>query len=204
MRDMRVYPDTKTGETLLAAGTIIVGIQLPLGLDSLKLDVGRLLPDVLVFDGRPSVKASNLGSEPSDVTADIVLLGKEAFPPPPLPSPLPPTTFARIRPRYWLDSKSVVEPDRSSPGKTVTMVTAHLKDVPLEILPHRDAVFRGFIQKVIFKGSAVAGVRGNAAVGATIEGLALANGTEMELRNIPFEGAFTISRGGVKKVVETL
>ncbi len=208
LQNVKMYPDPETGEILLASGTIVAVVDLPPGLEAVKLDIGRILPDVLIFDGPPTAEANLLVPLSSPfVSADLSIFKggdkpREPFPPPPLPNPLPATAFARIRPRLWLDAVSHIGPDPADPNKNATLVTAEIKDVPLDILPERDAVFRRFIQKVVFKGQAVAGIKGDAAVGVLVEGLAITNGTDMELRGLPIQGVFTIKRAGASKVLD--
>ncbi|KIO21306.1 hypothetical protein M407DRAFT_29081 [Tulasnella calospora MUT 4182] len=196
--NVRIYPNPETGEDLLAAGIIRAYLELPPGLESLTLDVDRILPDVLVYDGPapPRQGSSEFASlwQGGSVDASIVATndsGRVPFPAPPLPDPLPPKAFARIRPLHWLDAVNLPAPDPSDPNKTVLMVRAEMEDVPLDILPGRDAVFQQFVQKILWKGFAVAGVRGDAACGVGIEGISIGNGTDMELRGLPVEAQFT-------------
>lgn len=92
-------------------------------------------------------------------------------PPPPLPDPLPLRAFARIRPDVWLPAtthpidedsqrhwrwlpslpplgKGDGEDDGEQDGGWRGVVKANIHDVPLQVLPGRDALFRGFISKV--------------------------------------------------------
>lgn len=197
--NVRIYPNPETGEDLLAAGIIRAYLELPPGLESLKLHVDRILPDVLVYDGPAPPKQGSSGV--ASLWGDALFLdspvvstnntGREPFPPPPLPDPLPPKAFARIRPLHWLDATNAPAPDPSDPDKTVILVRAEMVDVPLDILPGRNDVFQQFVQKIIWKGFAVAGVRGDAACGVGIEGISMMNGTDMELRGLPVEAQFT-------------
>ena len=89
-------------------------------------------------------------------------------------------------------------------------VTAEVKDVPLEVLPGRDGLLRGFISKVIFGGreGALGGVKGTAAVGVVVDGLAGVGGggdddgeegeeRVFELRGLPFEGSVRVGKKSV-------
>lgn len=94
------------------------------------LDVYRVLPDVLIFDGE-------------------VPEGALAVPPPamPLPDPLPERAFGHLRPEDWLPSIS--GPDVSEDGEGAAYaVSAKVVDLPLEVLPGRQKEFNHFVSKV--------------------------------------------------------
>ena len=96
------------------------------------LDVYRVLPDVLIFDGE-------------------VPEGALAVPPPamPLPDPLPERAFGHLRPEDWLPSIS--GPDVSEDGEGAAYaVSAKVVDLPLEVLPGRQKEFNHFVSKVPF------------------------------------------------------
>jgi len=173
---------------------------LPTGI-RLKLDVPRIWPDVLVFDGEvpdddPHVYAAlDANNEGQREARDRQLRieqdgvgGVDAFknkkggksgegvdiPKQPLPSPLPARAFARIRPDDWLPSQSTpldIIPGEGT-GASAYSVTAKVDEVPLEVLPGREHLLRSFVAKVLFdKQGALAGVQGVAAVAASIDGL---------------------------------
>lgn len=79
-------------------------------------------------------------------------------------------------------------------------MSAQVIDVPLEVLPGRDALLRSFIGKVLFGGreGALAGVKGTAAVAAVVDGLPVRGGDEnghvMELLGLPFSGSVRVGR----------
>jgi hypothetical protein len=122
------------GTLFTASGTVYARVVLPQGMD-INLDVNRVLPDVLVFDGE--VPSPFPGSKDEN----------EDDPVPPLPDPLPERAFARIRPEKWLDSLSKVDEVPGKEGSTYT-VTAKIVDVPLQVLPGRQKAFSNFVSKV--------------------------------------------------------
>jgi hypothetical protein len=127
IHNMKLVPK---GTTFMATGTVYARVVLPQGMN-ISMDVNRILPDVLVFDG--------------DVPLRVV--DKDGDPAPPLPDPLPERAFARIRPDNWLDSLSQGDEVPGDEGSVYT-VTADLVDVPLQILSGREKAFRSFVGKV--------------------------------------------------------
>ena len=133
---MKLKP-TASGE-LLASGKIRARAVLPKGV-RVGLEVRRVWPDVLLFDGEaPELRAKGKGKGKDDS--------------PSLPDPLPERAFGHIRPDDWLDSES--EPaDDDQDGEeeeegSAYNVSAMLVDVPLEVLPGRQKEFRDFVRKV--------------------------------------------------------
>lgn len=219
IRDMRI---TLRGESVLASGTIFAHVVLPSGI-FVEVDAQKIWPDVLVFDGEvPS------DDEDEDEGGDglrslyhgsghyesghfpISFLshkhkkedkGRATIPKEPLPTPLPPRAFARIRPEDWLPAHSV---PLSGTGAAYE-VTAQVVDVPLEVLPGRDRLLRSFVSKVLFGGraGALAGVKGTAAVAVAVDGLPVRDDDEdrgghvMELTGLPFSGSVRIGRKGL-------
>ncbi|KAF8868634.1 hypothetical protein BD779DRAFT_1593762 [Infundibulicybe gibba] len=165
IRNMKIKP----GTTFLASGTIFARVVLPPGIE-LNLNVSRVFPDVLVFDGEPSSG---------------------------LPDPLPERAFGHIKPDDWLDAVSVVGEPEEGQG-TVYDVTAEVVDIPLEVLPGRHQEFRTFVSKVIFgSGGAVAGILGTAGVAVSIDGLPLEGPVDsrgMELTGLPFRGNVRVGK----------
>jgi hypothetical protein len=180
---MKVVP---FGTSFTASGTIYARVVLPQGM-KINLNVSRLLPDVLVFDGEVPI----LSLDGKDDEGDIP-------PAPPLPDPLPERAFARIRPGDWLVSSSQPGEPEGDEG-SVYIVTADIVDVPLQVLPGRQKVFRSFVSKVVFgtKG-ALAGILGSTAVAVDVEGLPNGDGKsgEMELSGLPFQGSVTVGKKG--------
>jgi len=123
------------GTSFFASGAIYARVVLPRGLN-IHLDVNRVLPDVLVFDGEVPSLSLDSRDEKDDPAS-------------PLPDPLPERAFARIRPDEWLDSLSEIDeaPDEEGSGSVYT-VTADLVDAPLQVLPGRETAFSNFVSKV--------------------------------------------------------
>lgn len=189
IRNMKIK--TSSGGGMLASGTVYAQVVLPPGFH-VNLNVSRILPDVLIFDGE--VPDEGVSSPPA----------------PPLPDPLPERAFGHIRPDDWVPSTSMPVPSEEGEG-TAVEVFAQIVDVPLEVLPGRDREFRNFVGKVsahwlfleagdslalqvIFSSDgAVAGVKGVAAVAVSVEGLRLDHG-DMELDGLPFKGMVRIGK----------
>ncbi|KAJ7766322.1 hypothetical protein DFH07DRAFT_915995 [Mycena maculata] len=184
IHDMSIKPG---GSAFTASGTVYARVVLPRGME-VALHVGRVLPDVLVFDGEVPEGA---------VYAPLRL--NEATPPsaPPLPDPLPERAFGRIRPEDWLASLSGPVPSEDGEGSAFA-VTAKIVDVPLEVLPGRQKEFRAFVSKVIFgSDGAIAGILGTAAVAIDVFGLPFPGNDgqgEMELTGLPFRGAIHVGK----------
>ncbi|KAL0945857.1 hypothetical protein HGRIS_012142 [Hohenbuehelia grisea] len=180
IHNMRIIP---VGKSFLASGTVFAHIVLPKG-TNIDLDVKRVLPDVLVFDG--------------EVPDDVGIPTRGAAPPAPdLPDPLPAKAFGHIRPDDWLDAES--KPVDSEDGEGAAFaVSANIVDVPIKVLPGRQKEFSNFVGKVIFgTGGAVAGILGEAAVAVEVSGLPIDGGTgsgEMELNGLPFKGSVRIHK----------
>ncbi|KAH9974491.1 hypothetical protein BGW80DRAFT_1559977 [Lactifluus volemus] len=219
-----------SGTTILANGIVHARLAFPKGMEVM-VHVNRVLPDVLVFDGplptvstaEPTVTTSSMtehdsfemsskGDDDDDDDDDDVPPAR------PLPSPLPPHAFARIRPHTWATAmSSPTEPRRdwNEHGHTTLHISAWFSDVPLEVLPGRDREFRSFVGKVIFgRGDgAVAGVQGVAAVGVRVEGLSIGDdeaqiiggdgaakrnvGGGLVLTDLPFQGSVRVGRKGL-------
>ncbi|ESK96511.1 hypothetical protein Moror_7019 [Moniliophthora roreri MCA 2997] len=175
IHDMKIKP----GNTFLASGTVYGRIVLPPGMN-VGLDVKRVLPDVLVFDGEVPDSLSS-------------------SPPPrrPLPDPLPEKAFGHIRPDDWLVSRCVAVEPEDGDGATFA-VTAKIVDVPLEVLPDRHQEFSDFVGKVIFgRDGALAGILGSTDVGVLVQGLPLPgpeHGDGMVLSDLPFKGSVRIGK----------
>ncbi|OAX35552.1 hypothetical protein K503DRAFT_722825 [Rhizopogon vinicolor AM-OR11-026] len=184
IRDMKIKPSS-TGGSFLASGTVFARVVLPKGMD-LTLDVTRVFPDVLVFDGEVPQLALLLfpGQKPEDE----------------LPDPLPEGAFGHIRPEDWLEATSV---QVGSEGQgSVFMVTADMVDVALEVLPGRQKEFSNFVSKVIFgTHGALAGLRGTTDVGVHILGLPFSDheGTTegIDLLDLPFQGSVHVGKKAV-------
>lgn len=232
--DMKI---SASGTTILASGTVHARIALPEGLD-VTLLINRLHPYALIYDGPLSTTASPSPPPPLTITAQdmtkhhpVVAAAADddedddVPPAPPLPSPLPPRAFARVRPSAWLPTMSVPTSPRrdwNERGNTTLSITAWFSDVPFEVLPGREREFRNFVAKVIFGpgDGAVAGLDGVAAVGVRIDGLSIgqepdgdgdgdgvvaggrraededASGAGIVLTGLPFQGSVRVGRKG--------
>ncbi|KZT08206.1 uncharacterized protein LAESUDRAFT_724225 [Laetiporus sulphureus 93-53] len=197
IKDMKIKP---VGSGMLASGTVFARVVLPRGIE-VGVDVARVFPDVLVYDGEAPEggwpQAAN-ASEPSFRVLNYPVDDRDPDvpPTPPLPNPLPERAFAHIRPEDWLPALS--EPADSEEGEgSAVAVSAKLVDVPLEVLPGREREFSNFVSKVVFgTGGALAGVQGVAAVAVHVQGLPFENGRdgEMELTGLPFQGSVRIGK----------
>lgn len=180
IRNMKVKPDS-TGNELLASGQVFARLVLPKGMN-LTLDVKRVFPNILVFDGDIPESVNATTSSNSSCAA--------------LPNPLPPRAFGHICPEEWLKATSTY--DGSEDGGSAFFVTASIVDVPIEVLPGREQEFSNFVSKVIFstKG-AVAGLQGAASVGVHIVSLPVEGGgddSEFVLRGLPLRGVVQIGK----------
>ncbi|KAF8842794.1 hypothetical protein BDN67DRAFT_965188 [Paxillus ammoniavirescens] len=181
IRDMQIKPSSPGGE-FLASGEVFARLVLPEGMNFM-MDVKRVLPDVLVYDGEvPELP-------PLPVTQGNI--------PSRLPSPLPPRAFGRIRPDDWLDAKS--EYNGTDGEGSTFFVSASIIDVPVEVLPGRQKEFSNFVSKVIFSSEgALAGLQGTADVGVDIVGLPFHGGTgddaEFQLVGLPLRGNLRIGK----------
>ncbi|KAJ9128331.1 hypothetical protein QFC24_000624 [Naganishia onofrii] len=148
-----------------ASGVVVVIASLPPDLAGVEVQVADVLPDVLVTDGRFEGE------------------GQEVDPGTP---PYPARAFGRIHPPEYLPAISSPSPD----DPTALIVRAPLHDVPLDILPGRDKVLSDFVAKLVFKGSAEAGIVGNAAVRVDVVGV----GKQVEVRKLPVSGVVNVGR----------
>lgn len=137
---MKIKP---TGGAFLASGIVRARVVLPKGMN-VGLDIFRVFPDVLVFDGDvPS--GPDMERHPYEETQY-----SSRPPEPPLPDPLPKNAFGHIRPQDWLPSQSFpIKPEDSSDG-TEYAVSAIVVDAPLEVLPGRQKEFSNFVKKVCY------------------------------------------------------
>ncbi|KAJ7824723.1 hypothetical protein B0H14DRAFT_2822778 [Mycena olivaceomarginata] len=159
-----------------ASGTVYARVVLPPGME-VGLHVGRVLPDVLVFDGEVP--------EDADLPAPFLppshLDEDEASPFPSFPVPSGPA------------------PSEDGEGAAFA-VTAKIVEVPLEVLPGREREFADFVGKVVFgTGGAVAGILGVASVAVDVFGLTLpgdgdGSSGEMELHGLPFRGSVLVGK----------
>ena len=132
IRDMKIRP---TGTTFLASGIVEGRVVLPSGMN-VGLDIFRVLPDVLIFDGEVPPSANTTDHDDPDLPPEM-----------PLPDPLPEHAFGHIRPDEWLPSLSV--PIEPNPGEGAAYaISAKVSDVPVQVLPGRQKEFSNFVGKV--------------------------------------------------------
>lgn len=156
VKNMRLNP-SKTGDTLVASGTIYATFGLPLGMEDLTplIDVRKIWPDTLIFNGEVPRET------PGNSTVGRIMTPGDN----PLPDPLPERAFARILPEHWIPAQ-VILPENTddilgwddavledshmyTEKKVVTrVVTAEMIDAPLDVLPGRDDEFQAFVRKV--------------------------------------------------------
>ncbi|KAG8686287.1 hypothetical protein FRC09_014233 [Ceratobasidium sp. 395] len=185
------------GEQILASAFVRARIVPPDTLASLRINATRVWPDLLVYDGPvPGLwpfNDPNAGSS-NGVQYDERWTEPE---PMPLPNPLPPTAFARIRPDSWILAHTEATEDDKG-----VWVQAKVTDVPLVVLPGRDAELRRFISKVLFNmGGARAGVAGITAVAARVGGLVVGSveSGEMELFGLPLHGETWVGKKSLEE-----
>lgn len=148
IKGMRIRP---SGTSFLASGVVQGFLVLPAGMH-VGLDVTRVLPDVLIFDGEvpPSAENVNITSSwmPRQTKSKKGPYEDPDLPEePPLPDPLPEHAFGHIRPDSWLSAVSVKKDDGDADG-SVYAISAKVVDVPVEVLPGRQKEFSSFVGKV--------------------------------------------------------
>jgi hypothetical protein len=147
IKDMMVKPSSNG--TIFASGIVFAYGVLPKGMNVI-LDISRVFPDILVFDGPVPENATISGEDGGDGDDDDDDEDDDDLPAPmPLPDPLPERAFARIRPGKWLEALSVPVDPPEGEGSAVA-VSAILTDVALEVLPGRKHEFSNFVGKVWF------------------------------------------------------
>ena len=135
IHNMKIKP---TGSVFVASGIVEARVVLPPGIN-LGLDVFRVFPDVLIFDGEVPATATTHPNHKSH--------NDSAPPEMPLPDPLPERAFGHIKPDDWLPSISTPVDPEDDEG-VVYIVTAKVVDVPVEVLPGRQKEFSNFVGKV--------------------------------------------------------
>lgn len=108
------------------------------------VDVSKVFPELLVFDGPVPPDTSFAGKHKGD---DDEGEGPGLPAPIPIPDPLPERAFAHIRPGEWLNALSVPI-NAPEDGGSAVAVSAKLVDIPLEVLPGRQREFSNFVGKV--------------------------------------------------------
>ncbi|EIW73155.1 hypothetical protein TREMEDRAFT_26565 [Tremella mesenterica DSM 1558] len=161
---------SESGGKMRASGTVIAIIELPPGMEKVLLEVHQVKPDVLIFDG----------PAPDELSSPLISVSsknnhKE--------EDYPEGAFGYIHPDQYLDATS-----EQSDGKVT--VRAPLDNVELVILPGRDKQLSDFVGKVVFKGGALAGIKGDAAVQVRMHGVV---GT-VSLEKLPVKGETWVGR----------
>ncbi|KAH7882984.1 hypothetical protein F5I97DRAFT_1930589 [Phlebopus sp. FC_14] len=182
IRNMKIKP-ASAGSGFLASGEVFARLVLPKGMNFM-MDVKRVFPDVLIFDG-----------EVPDISTLLTTCGNVHH----VTNPLPDGAFGRIQPDDWLDATSVY--DGSDDGGSTFSVTSWIVDVAVEVLPGRQKEFSNFVSKVIFNSDgALAGLQGTVDVGVSIVGLPVDGGTGkdsgFELKGLPFKGNVRVGKKG--------
>lgn len=156
---------SERGGKMRASGVVVVRARLPPDLTRVRVQIDGVRPDVLIFDGEVE------GEDMIDPAA---------------PPPFPAKAFGRIHPDEYLPAVS--EPDPSDEG--ILIVRAPIHDVPLDILQGRDKILSDFVAKIVFKGSAVAGIAGNAAVTLHVVGI----DKSLAVDDLPVRGVVHVGR----------
>jgi hypothetical protein len=147
-----------------ASGIVIAVVEMPKGMTAVDVDVNAVRPDVLVFNG----------AAPDD---DDAAPGGPTY---------PARAFGRIHPPDYLESTTESHPTIPH----FLIVRAPLDNVDLDILPGRDAVLSDFVGKVVFRGGALAGVKGTADVKLELGGV---NG-QVAVEDLPVLGEFWVGK----------
>jgi hypothetical protein len=157
---------------MLASGTAIAEISLPKGMEAVDVNINAVKPDILVFDGPPPDDDEEVSNRFDD--------GEE--------EEYPPRAFGHIKPDEWLKATSERYSNPEHPDWIT--VRAPMEDIPLEILKGRDSTMRGFVSKIVFKGGAVAGIKGTADVQVQLKGVR----GQVGLGGLPVKGEVWVGR----------
>lgn len=187
------------GEQILASAFVRAHIVPPSSLAALRVNATRVWPDLLVYDG-PAPGIWPLDDPTTGSHGGIQYDEGWSEPSPmPLPNPLPPSAFARIRPDSWVIAHTEIDDNTGNQDEGV-WVHAQVSDVPLVVLPGRDSELRGFIRKVLFNpGGARAGVAGIAGVAARVGGLVVGSkeSGELEMFGLPLRGEAWVGKKNI-------
>jgi hypothetical protein len=160
---------SESGGKMLASGTVIAEISLPKGMESVDVAINAVKPDILVFDGPPE--------DDGDDDADGG--GEDEY---------PAHAFGHIKPEEWLKATSERYSNPEHPDWIT--VRAPMEDIPIEILKGREATMRGFVGKIVFKGGALAGIKGSADVQVQLKGVR----GQVGLGGLPVKGEVWVGR----------
>lgn len=168
---------SESGGKMLASGTVIAEISLPKGMESVDVAINAVKPDILVFDGPPEE-----GDDDDDEVSHSIDDGDGDE------VDYPPHAFGRIKPEEWLKATSERYTNPEHPDWIT--VLAPMEDIPIEILKGREATMRGFVGKIVFKGGALAGIKGSADVQVQLRGVR----GQVELGGLPVKGEVWVGR----------
>lgn len=119
------------------------------------------------------------------VRPDVLIYDGETAPQDPYdPSHPPPRAFSRITTAQFLNATTTA-------GDDGAVVRAPFKHLPLRVLDGHEAVFQGFIRKIILQRGALAGIDGVADARASLPI------GEMDVHGLPVNGSMWIGRGTV-------
>ncbi|PWN18578.1 hypothetical protein BCV69DRAFT_284886 [Microstroma glucosiphilum] len=219
--DLQIKPHPFSQEKLLFSGTIMGEIALPGELAAVDVEVRRLWPDILVFDGKPpSMKKPGEGDGghggipddggDDDDDDDGIVAGtatkttrgsplsslffdkdEEDDDPSIPPLPSPLPSGAFGRVRPHTFANATTFWSSDSPPKK--LLKSKLVDVPFTVLPGRGKEFRAFTWKLITAGDkgVEAGIEGSSRVGIWNSGLG-----DLEIAKLPVVGAFVVGGKG--------
>lgn len=177
---------SETRGKMLASGVVIAEISLPAGMESVDVDINAVRPDIMIFDGPPpdddddDEDNDNDNDNDGQVNRERIRDGDgEEY---------PERAFGHIKPDSYLHSTSERYVNPEHPDWII--VKAPMEDIPVEILHGRDGVMRAFVSKVVFKGGALAGIKGEADVRVQVKGVA----GEVGLGGLPVRGEVWIGR----------
>jgi hypothetical protein len=163
---------SEAGGKMLASGTVIAEISLPKGMEAVDVAINFVKPDIYVSDGPPEDDDDD--SDPN---------GEDDY---------PSNAFGHIRPDEWLKATSERYSNPEHPDWIT--VQAPMEDIPIEILKGRDGIMRGFVRKIVFKGGALAGIKGSADVQVQLKGVR----GEVGLEGLPVKGEVWVGRQRAK------
>ncbi|CAE6367854.1 unnamed protein product [Rhizoctonia solani] len=185
------------GEQILASAFVRAHIVPPNSLSAIHINATRVWPDLLVYDG-PAPQLWPFDGPSPGAHSGIEYDEHWTEPDPmPLPRPLPPNAFARIRPDSWVLAHTESLDGQQGDGSQGVWVHAQVTDVPLDVLPGKNPELQRFIRKVLFNpNGARAGVAGITAVAARVGGLVVGSkeSGEFEMYGLPLRGETSVGK----------
>ncbi|KAF8752374.1 hypothetical protein RHS01_08086 [Rhizoctonia solani] len=162
------------GEQILASAFVRAHIVPPNSLSAVHINATRVWPDLLVYDG-PAPQLWPFDDPSPRAYSGIEYDEHWTEPDPmPLPRPLPPNAFARIRPDSWVLAHTESSDGQQSGENQGVWVHAQVTDIPLDVLPGRNPELQRFIRKVLFNPNAGRG--------------------ELEMYGLPLRGETTVGK----------